>query len=133
MKKQGFTIIELLATIVILAIIAMITIPIFLNYVEQANYGTVNSSAYSLLDAARNYHALEMEDKGITESVTITFPEGDKKLDYHGKTPKSGSLTIDVDGKVTLQIELDKYCVTKKKTTDKVTVKEKGNGTCTIG
>lgn len=133
MKKQGFTIIELLATIVILAITSVIVFPIITDFVEQSKYNTAKNNASGLLDAARNYHALEMADKGITESVTITFPEGDKKLDYHGKTPKSGSLTIDVDGKVTLQVEFGKYCATKKKTTDKVTVKEKGNGTCTIG
>ena len=39
MKKKGFTLVELLAVIVILAIIALITTPLILNVIENAKKG----------------------------------------------------------------------------------------------
>ena len=45
-KKNAFTLIELLAIIVILAIIALITVPIILNIIENSRKGAAQDSAY---------------------------------------------------------------------------------------
>lgn len=133
MRRKGFTVIELLTTIVVLAIVSLIVTPIVIDFIKDAQEGTAKNSAYGLLDAARSYHTLEMSDKGVTSSVTIRFPEGDSKLEYHGKLPDSGTLVIEADGKTTLQVQIGNYCATKAKTTDKVTIAKKTANTCTIG
>lgn len=131
MQKRGFTLIELLMTLIVIAIVSLIVTPIILNFMNDASYGSARNSAYGLLDAAKSYHTLEMEDKGVTNSVTITFPNAIDKFEYKGKIPESGTLVIDADGKTVLQAKIGKYCATKEKTTDKVTI-TKFVTTCSI-
>ena len=63
MKKKGFTLVELLAVIVILAIIALIATPMILNVIENAKKGAKESSALGYLDAVEK-GILEQELKG---------------------------------------------------------------------
>ena len=51
MKKKGFTLVELLAVIVILAIIAIIATPIILGVIETAKKGAAEQSALGYIDA----------------------------------------------------------------------------------
>ncbi len=53
--KWGFTLVELLAVIVILSVIALITTPIVLSQIEQAKKGGFVTSAKNVLDAADIY------------------------------------------------------------------------------
>ena len=39
MRQKGFTLLELLAVIVILAIVALITVPLIMNTIEDAKEG----------------------------------------------------------------------------------------------
>ena len=45
-NKKGFTLVELLAVIVVLAIIALITIPVTLNIIENARKGAFEDGLY---------------------------------------------------------------------------------------
>ena len=45
MNKKGFTLVELLAVIVILAIIALIATPLILNVIDNAKKGAAEASA----------------------------------------------------------------------------------------
>ena len=54
-KFWGFTLVELLAVIVILSVIALITTPIVLSQIEQAKKGGFVTSAKNVLDAADIY------------------------------------------------------------------------------
>ncbi|MBP3920663.1 MAG: prepilin-type cleavage/methylation domain-containing protein, partial [Bacilli bacterium] len=57
---------ELLAIIVILAIIAVITIPIILNVVDNAKRGSVIDSAYGYKDAIHKFYVQELyEDQSF--------------------------------------------------------------------
>ena len=51
MKKKGFTLVELLAVIVVLAIIALIAVPRILNVVEKARIGAAKSSALGYISS----------------------------------------------------------------------------------
>ncbi len=55
MKRNAFTLVELLAVIVILSVIALITTPIVLSQIEQAKKGGFVTSAKNVLDAADIY------------------------------------------------------------------------------
>ena len=51
--KNAFTLIELLAVIVILAIIALIATPIVLGIVERARKSALENTAYGLMESAK--------------------------------------------------------------------------------
>lgn len=53
--KKGFTLMELLAVIVILAIISLIAIPIILNIIEASRKGAKETSALGYIDAVEKY------------------------------------------------------------------------------
>ena len=61
MKKKGFTLVELLAVIVVLAIIALIAVPRILNVVEKSKIGAAKSSALGYISS--------IEMKVATDSV----------------------------------------------------------------
>ena len=54
--KKGFTLIELLGTIVVLAIIALVTVPIILGIIEKARKAAFKDSVYGALQAAEYYY-----------------------------------------------------------------------------
>ena len=54
--KKGFTVIELLGTIVVLAIIALVTIPIILGIIEKSRKAAFKDSVYGALQAAEYYY-----------------------------------------------------------------------------
>lgn len=59
MRQKGFTLLELLAVIVILAVVALITVPLIMNTIEDAKEGAYEESvrgaiATASMDAARS-------------------------------------------------------------------------------
>ena len=66
MRKNAFTLVELLAVIVILALIALITIPVILNVIEKSKIKTYQRSidAYGgAINKAIAEYLLDNEDK----------------------------------------------------------------------
>lgn len=53
--KKGFTLIEVLAVIVILAVIALITVPLIMNVLDKAKKGAFEDSAYGIIKAKELY------------------------------------------------------------------------------
>ena len=57
--KKGFTIVELLATIVVMALIALIAVPQVLNYVEESKIRSAVVSGSNYVKAVNNKISLE--------------------------------------------------------------------------
>ena len=68
-KKKGFTLVELLAVIVILAIIALIATPIILNVIEDAKKGASKASALGYLDAVEKQIARNLLDEDVRNDI----------------------------------------------------------------
>ena len=56
MKKNGFTLVELLAIIIILGIIAIITVPVILDIIDKSKEGAIKDSAYGYVDAVNKLY-----------------------------------------------------------------------------
>ena len=77
-KKKGFTLIEVLAVIIIIGIIAIIAVPLVSNYIEGASTAAYKTYEKSMQQAAENMKldcmdragCLEL-DKGDTEKVYL--------------------------------------------------------------
>lgn len=81
-NEKGLSLVELLAVIVILGIVAAIAIPAIGNIIENSRYNAVKSDAINVLNAA-NLYFTDNSDKNtvtIAELKTATFLESEGKI-----------------------------------------------------
>ena len=71
-KEEGFTLVELLAVIVILGIIVAIAIPAIGNVIEKTRTNADEAEVEMIVDAARLYYTIE-KDGVISEVSTETL------------------------------------------------------------
>ena len=114
MKKnnKAFTLIELLAIIIILALIAVITVPIVLNVIDKSKKGAAKNSAYGILESAKSSYF--MDDNIDTSSFSCSFPSDCNILDYNGSTPTSGNIMMNQIGIIYGEVTFDNkysYCI----------------------
>lgn len=86
-NEKGLTLVELLAVIVILGIIAAIAVPAIGNIIENSRFKAIKGDAQTILSAANMYFA-ESETK---EGETVDL----KTLNGEGFINDSGSFKID--------------------------------------
>ncbi len=91
-KENGFTLVELLAVIVILAVILVIAVPRITDVIENSKVGTITSSAKVILDAAEKKYA-ENQVIETTEEITCNKISNLNTEDY-------GSCNITFNGSV---------------------------------
>jgi prepilin-type N-terminal cleavage/methylation domain-containing protein len=95
MRKNGFSLIELLVVVGIILIVAAIAIPNFMKSRAAANESSAVASLHSLLTAEINF-ATTCPDTGFTATLTdlgsaMTCPGGNKQIDSQLETGiKSG-------------------------------------------
>ena len=102
MKNKGFTLVELLAVIVVLAIISLITIPTISGVVNKARLNSLKDSAYGLIDASNLYYA----QFGVSSNTRFDKSDNEdtlKELRYKGNV-KEGTVIINKRGKITVCI-----------------------------
>lgn len=119
-NTKGFTLVELLAIIVILAIIALITTPVILNVIENSRLNAAKDKAWGTIDAVRvAYATAQTDEQEVSIPYTVKFSDTDKKActtgsesectGYIGSTevkasgdnPEDGTVTIASDGSMT--------------------------------
>ena len=92
-KKKGFTLVELLAVIVILAIIALIATPIILNVISDAKKEAAKDSAYGYIEAIENaiiMNDFEEDDNFLSPNASGCYElkKLDNKVNIKGTKPK---------------------------------------------
>lgn len=129
LEKKGFTLIELSAVIIILAVIALIAVPTIGNIIEEFKERALKSSAYGLLEASNVYYTKTL-NKGMTEPVMFDFVDNNQtseaKLAFKGQI-NNGKVILNTDGRVVLCVSDGKYYAYKELTEDEVTT---GKGSC---
>lgn len=94
-KEKGFTLVELLAVIVILGIIVAIAVPAIGNIIEESRTKADEAEIQLIVDAARLY---EIQD-GNTIPVTVDELETAGYLDERdGDDIPDGTVDYDTDG-----------------------------------
>ena len=136
--KNGFTLVELLAVIVILAIISLIAVPVVLNIIEDSRKNTTLSSAEFYLDAVElsivkaiqkgqnietgTYNIMSngnicLEEYKLENDVYVCLDNDENnnnnelKVEIKGNTPTSGIIALQ---KGNIVKELNKDGITSK-------------------
>ncbi len=116
-KNKAFTLIELLAVIVILAVIALIATPIILSILTKVRKSAFQDSAYGIMEAAKSYFAETILEENNPVDQVFSFEDGATNgLSYNGSKPKGGILTLSKSGEIALAIHNNEWCAIKSKT-----------------
>ena len=128
-KNKGFTLVELLAVIVILALIALIATPIILNVINDAKKQAAKDSAYGYMDAVEKYIvSSELEDESIQDGI-YSVEDLNKKISVKGSTPDNGNIEIKNSSVKSYDIGIDGYVVSNGEVKKVSTTKSFKNGT----
>lgn len=127
MKRNGYTLLELLAVIVLLGLLMLIITPVMVHVIEHQRGKARTESANGALNTARYFYTLSMIDdsiiypsegleficnKKVCEATvgTVTKEDGiamiseeepiKYQLDFKGQVPSSGSIVVQLDGNV---------------------------------
>ena len=129
-KNKGFTLVELLAVIVILALIALIATPIILNVINDAKKQAAKDSAYGYMDAVEKYIvSSELEDKSIQDGTYSVEELNSMGVSVKGSTPDNGNIEIKNSSVKSYDIGIDGYVVRNGKVDKVSTTKSFKNGT----
>ena len=133
MKKKGFTLMELLAIISVLAIIVLVATPVVNKIIDNTKKSTFESSVKNMMESI-NWYLLDKYDGKYVGSKTftlnssgITEVKDDKKveeLEYEGKVKGTGQIIANENGKLSVKYSDDNYCATKDYLDKKLTIKK---------
>ena len=129
--KKGFTLVELLAVIVILGLLSVLIVPKVINTLNESEQKTNMASANGLLKAAE-YKYQDNEIKGTNQTITIDYTNNINidKLEYNGKQPEKGKILINSNGKIAMAVKIGDYCYKKELTESEITFKHYNEETC---
>mgnify|MGYP001406833959 CR=1 FL=1 len=105
-KQEGFTLVELLAVIVILAIIAAIAVPSIGHLINKSKDNAKVAEAIQIISAAKTYVAAENGQLNFNENNRATIKEADLApyIDNLDNKDWKVIVTKDADNKYTYKI-----------------------------
>ncbi len=135
MSKKAFTLIELLAVILILGIIALIAIPVVNNIIYQSRKMAFKETIGGVVNSIANKCNTEtLTNKWNTSYLTIdngSFSSG-YDIGISGKLPDSASAYIGDECKVAIVASDSKFCAIKDYDEDVATVTTYDKDTCIL-
>ena len=116
MNKKGFTLTELLGIMVILAILALIAVPLISRHIRTSREESAKRSADGIYRAAINFYTNEVAEHGFFEEDLHRGPISEiaNKLELEkGVTisTNSGNIVIDRFGEVQVFYIVHRMCV----------------------
>jgi type IV pilus assembly protein PilA len=127
MNKRGFTLVELLAVLVVLGVIAMIAVPVTVNLISDSRKNTFKNSVNGMIQSVEIYST---KVAGSATTLDLSKKEDIGKLDYSGADPTSGTVFIDEDGMIYIFMCNEKYCGYRRKGEKEITILDKNSTEC---
>ena len=97
-NKKGFTLVELLAVIVILAIILVIAVPQIMNTIDSARKSSLLSSARMIASSAETEYSVKQTLGEATSSITCATLVPDLNTTDYDTSSAAGMCTVSFDG-----------------------------------
>lgn len=111
MKKNGFTLVELLAVVILISLLAVIITSRITSPVNKSKKSTYYASTTSLIKRLEEYY-FEQKLKGTLESCTFNFEENNNTCNdfkIGGTLPTKGIINLDelgnINGNITFEDE----------------------------
>ena len=129
--KNGFTLVELLAVIIILGLIAVLIVPKVVNMLDDAEKNTNMTSAENLIKAAE-LKVSNNEITGNNRDIKINYQTGENinYLDYTGEKPEIGQVQIKTNGDIAMAVKFGDYCYLKSYNSNDITTIAYNENTC---
>lgn len=138
-NKKGFTLVELLGVIIVLAIISLIAVPITLKIIDMSRKNSFKVSAEGVIRAATMYYSDNTDrvythfKKSGTNYITFEFDEAVGKkginelgdtLDLSGKIPVGGKVIVYKTGDVEVVDLTDGIYYVNKEVDDSIKISD---------
>ena len=108
--KKGFTLVELLAVIVILAVILTIAVPAVKKTVDSAKKKSAENDALMIKKIAEKYYTSKLDEDNEVFSIDLS----EDTLTYSGEKPSKGYFYFNTDGIAYGKMYINGYCVEVK-------------------
>jgi prepilin-type N-terminal cleavage/methylation domain-containing protein len=118
--RKGFTLIEVLAVLVITAVITIITTPIVLSAINSANISSKKISVSNIAKVGEEYfmrHVSEMDTFDYDQDLF-------SQLEFKGERPDIANVYINQNGNVSISAVYDNHCYTKEFQSDEIIVSD---------
>ncbi|MCI9233024.1 MAG: type II secretion system protein, partial [Bacilli bacterium] len=119
LENKAFTLIELLAVILLIGVIALIISPLVIRTIGKSGKATFERSIDGLIESVRIDHSNDnfyapreyfYEKKDLT-LLTVADKMKDQKIKIHGEIDGNGFIYVDENGKIHIDNICDKeYC-----------------------
>ena len=135
MKKRGFSLVELLAVMIILGVIISLAIPKIGNIKDSFKEKTFTTNTYSLVKMAEKIYqeshlgSLKEESELYRIQDGKIFNNGTELALIDGKIEGNGFIQLTSDGLSKIAIENDEFCAVKEFTQAEVIVNKRVEGT----
>ena len=133
MNKKAYTLIELLAVIIIISLISVIIVPKVQNTIKESRKNTYKASAHALAREANSFFLETKSNLTPFTGCTYNFTNSTNTcegFEFTGKKPEKGKLKISNDGTFNFAIKLGDYCYIKYQTQDDIKVIQYNEDTC---
>ncbi len=115
MKEKGFTLVEMLAILVLLAVISLIAIPNVTNTIENSKKNSFLNSVDGLIETIEQEYTQIQEQQLITEVIEFNLTTGQnmERIDVKGIKPTDGYVRMNPSGLTEVFVKNERYCAKK--------------------
>ena len=137
MKKNAFTLVELLAVIIVIAIVLVIAVPRLTNIsggADKEKFKINSNEIYNLVKSDfLSYHGGKVSNESIMYMVTsMEIKENSRVLDTNLKENIDGYVEVDTSGDTKALLENDKFCMIKEYSDSNLKIYPIDSSECTI-
>ena len=112
MKKNGFTLVELLAILVVLGLLSVLIVPKVVNSIKDSKKKSYEVSVNNLVDALNSMAIDKKTTLTPFDGCVYNFDSSSNTctdLEFSGMLPAGGSISVDGDGNVNGVVEYGDY------------------------
>ena len=123
-NKNGYTLVEVLAVLILLAIIFTIAAPRMLDSIDESKKSAFKVSANTIMDQLQKSYAkgeIEVPSSGKLFVIENNAFVGDS-INVRGTLPDSGSIHLSENGEIAFSLYKEDYCAVKDIGQDTITV-----------